>query len=209
MGPRTGWLALRESKLWLCSCANRRVSSRAALNSCSASAMLPNLPVGRVASGAVLLLLRFTTRSLSAASLTASRVAGAWASDAFTIPRNAWTYIDDAFAQVSIWNVQNPTQAPKTIQFIVTPGFNSPPWMLNELTSCDGLFQTPAQTPPSTCGKVTFLGYQETADGSVFPLPWNSTYKSAWQTFLTALSARYLSNPAFVSMDWRTSADWG
>ena len=111
-----------------------------------------------------------------------------------------WTYIDDAFAQVAMWNVQNPTQAAKTIQFIVTPGFNSPQWVLNELTSCDGLFQTPAQTPPSTCGKATFLGYQETADGSVLPLPWNPTYKSAWRTFLTALSARYLSNPAFVSI---------
>ena len=36
--------------------------------------------------------------------------------------------------------------------------------------------------------------------GSVLPLPWNSTYKSAWRTFPTALSARYLSNPASVSI---------
>ena len=34
----------------------------------------------------------------------------------------------------------------------------------------------------------------------MFPLPWNPTYKSAWRTFLTALAARYGSNPAFVSI---------
>jgi len=27
--------------------------------------------------------------------------------------------------------------------------------------------------------------------GSVLPLPWNPAYKSAWQTFLTALASRY------------------
>jgi hypothetical protein len=34
----------------------------------------------------------------------------------------------------------------------------------------------------------------------VLPLPWNTFYKSSWQTFLTALIARYGSNPAFVSI---------
>jgi uncharacterized protein (TIGR03437 family) len=111
-----------------------------------------------------------------------------------------WNYVDDAFAQALAWNSQNSSAAPKTIQLIVTPGFNSPQWMLNELTSCDGLFATPVQTPPSTCGKATFLGYQEGGDGTELPLPWNPLYKSAWQTFVTALAARYGSNPAFVSI---------
>jgi uncharacterized protein (TIGR03437 family) len=31
-------------------------------------------------------------------------------------------------------------------------------------------------------------------------LPWDATYKSSWRTFLTALAARYGSNPAFVSI---------
>ena len=44
-----------------------------------------------------------------------------------------WTYIDDAFAQISDLECSNPTQAAKTVQFIVTPGFNSPQWVLNEL----------------------------------------------------------------------------
>ena len=47
---------------------------------------------------------------------------------------------------------------------------------------------------------MTFTGYAEPAEGDVLPLPWNPTYKSAWQTFLTALAARYGSNRAFVSI---------
>ena len=111
-----------------------------------------------------------------------------------------WNYADDAFAQAAAWNAANPSGVPKTIQLIVTPGFQSPQWVLNQLTSCDGLFQTPAVTPPNTCGKVTFTGYQESGDSTELPLPWNPVYKSAWQTFLTALAARYGSNPALVSI---------
>jgi len=111
-----------------------------------------------------------------------------------------WNYVDDAFAQAAAWDAQNPTQAPKTIQLILTPGFQSPQWILNQIPSCDGLFQTPVVTPPSTCGTATFTGYQEGGDSDVLPLPWNPVYKSAWQTFLTALAARYGSNPAFVSI---------
>src|SRR5580698_4435323 len=112
----------------------------------------------------------------------------------------AWNIVDDAFAQAAAWNGQNPTQAPKTIQLIVTPGFQSPQWLLAQIPSCDGLFQTPAVTPPSTCGTATFTGYQEAGDGPVLPLPWNPVYKSAWQIFMTALAARYGSNPVFVSI---------
>jgi uncharacterized protein (TIGR03437 family) len=112
----------------------------------------------------------------------------------------AWNIVDDAFNQAAAWDAQNPAQAPKTIQIIATPGFNSPAWMLAQIPSCDGLFQSPVQTPPSTCGTVTVKGYNEADDGNVLPLPWNPTYKSAWQTFLTAFAARYASNPAFVSI---------
>ena len=111
-----------------------------------------------------------------------------------------WNSVDDAFAQAAAWNTANPTGAPKTVQLIVTPGFQSPQWVLNQLTLCDGIFQFPAQPTSSACGKVTFQGYTEGGDSTELPLPWNSTYKSAWQTFLTALAARYNSNPAFVSI---------
>src|SRR5580658_5965790 len=112
----------------------------------------------------------------------------------------AWNIVDDAFNQAAAWDAQNPGQAPKTIQLIVTPGFQSPPWMLAQIPSCNGLFQSPVQTPPSTCGTVTFKGYNEATDGNVLPLPRNPFYKSSWQTILTALAARYGSNPAFVSI---------
>ena len=107
---------------------------------------------------------------------------------------------DEAFAQEAAWEAQNPGQIPKTIQLILTPGFQSPPWMLSQIPSCDGLFQSPVQTPSSTCGTVIFTGYSEATDGNVFPLPWNPFYKSVWRTFLTALAARYGANPAFVSI---------
>ncbi len=111
-----------------------------------------------------------------------------------------WSLVDEAFAQAAAWDAQNPAQTPKTIQIIATPGFQSPPWMLAQIPSCDGLFQSPVQTPPSTCGTVIFKGYTEGTDGKVFPLPWNPFYKTAWRTFLTAFAARYASNPAFVSI---------
>jgi Resolvase, N terminal domain len=102
-----------------------------------------------------------------------------------------WSYVDDAFDRVSVWNVQNPTKAPKTIQLIVTPGFQTPQWVLDQIPTCDGLFQSPRQTPPSTCGKATFVGFGEGGDGTELPMPWNPLYKSSWKTFLTALAARY------------------
>ncbi len=111
-----------------------------------------------------------------------------------------WSPLDEAFNQVSMWNTKNPTQTPKTIQLIVNAGLDLPPWLLNQLSSCDGLFQSPPQNPPSSCGKVTFKGYTEPADGTELPLPWNPTYKSAFKTFLTALAARYGTNPTFVSI---------
>jgi len=111
-----------------------------------------------------------------------------------------WSYVEDAFNQASAWNVQNPAQTPKTIQLIVTAGFQSPQWMLAQIPSCDGLFQLPVQIPPTTCGKATFVGYSEAGDGSELPMPWNPFYKSSWKTFLMALAAQYLSNPTFVSI---------
>ena len=58
-----------------------------------------------------------------------------------------WHYLDDAFKEVSTWNEQNPTRAPKTIQVVPLPGFQTPQWVLDQIPSCDGLFLTPLQTP--------------------------------------------------------------
>jgi len=114
-----------------------------------------------------------------------------------------WNYVDDAFSEAALWNQQHPLTAPKTIQLIVMPGFQSPPWLLSEkmIPSCNGLFHTPkSEGPPSDCGTVTFTGFAEQTDGDTYPLPWNSVYKSAWRTFLEALSVRYRSNPLLVSI---------
>jgi uncharacterized protein (TIGR03437 family) len=103
-----------------------------------------------------------------------------------------WSYLDDAFAVA--------VSAQKTVQLIITPGFDSPSWLLAEIPSCDPLFTT--GSAPSNCGTVTFVGYPEAqrSDGNVLPLPWNSAYQAAWGAFLTSLNARYSSNTAFVSI---------
>src|SRR5580704_2890207 len=89
----------------------------------------------------------------------------------------AWNIVDDAFNQAAAWDMQDPGQAPKTIQIIATPGFNSPAWVLAAIPSCDPLFDTPMQTPPSNCGTAIFKGYTENNDGNVLPLRWNPYYK--------------------------------
>jgi hypothetical protein len=66
--------------------------------------------------------------------------------------------------------------------------------------SCDGLFQSPVQTPPATCGKMTVSGFVEGHGAREPPMPWNAAYKDAWRTYLTALAARYQANPALVSI---------
>jgi len=119
-----------------------------------------------------------------------------------------WRWIDDAFNEVSLWNSQNPDKAPKTIQLVPTPGFNSPDWLLGQIHSCNFLFSPAYPAPPvgGSCGKATFSGFKE---GGVvagkpvardLPMPWDPTYKRAWETFLTALNNRYGSNPSLVSM---------
>jgi len=45
-----------------------------------------------------------------------------------------WNLVDDAFNQAALWNSQNPAKAPKTIQLIVQPGFQSPQWILNQIS---------------------------------------------------------------------------
>lgn len=111
-----------------------------------------------------------------------------------------WDYVDDAFSAVQSWNDNNPSATPKTIQLIVTPGFNSPQWMLNELKSCDGLFYSPQVLPEASCGKVTFSYFKEGGDSMELPLPWNTTYQAAWMAFLEALAARYNGQSALVSV---------
>src|ERR1700687_1166514 len=68
-----------------------------------------------------------------------------------------WSIVDGAFDRASAGSGQNPAGTPKTVQLIVTPGFQTPQWVLSQIPTCDTLFQSPRQTPPSTCGKATFV----------------------------------------------------
>ena len=115
-----------------------------------------------------------------------------------------WGYLEDAFAEAN--NVG------KTVQLIITPGVDTPLWVLAQITSCDSMFNSPTSAtvggPNSNCGKVTFNGFQQQkqrADGPVFPLPWNPVYIDRWYKFLWELNDRYYThyldnNPAFVSI---------
>jgi hypothetical protein len=113
-----------------------------------------------------------------------------------------WDYVDDAFAEALAWNNLHPKEIPKTIQLIVTAGFNSPAWLVDPATglipSCDRLFEGVPDAPG--CGTVTFIGYFERIDGTALPLPWNTVYQDAWKTFLSALNDKYGANDLFVSI---------
>lgn len=110
-----------------------------------------------------------------------------------------WSWLDDAFT------VANRSGA--SVQLILTPGVDSPPWLFTLLEpSCDALFEPSTGPPQHDCGEVTFSSFPEeqNADGKVFPLPWNTTYQKYWAGFLTQLRDRYVlgpaPNPAFVSI---------
>ena len=126
-----------------------------------------------------------------------------------------WTVVQDLFDAVYAYNSTNKTH--KAVQLVVTPGINSPKWLLGDigmndglLYSCNYLFDgTYRRAPVGTeCGKVTFSGFDEggydsktgVARQQDLPMPWDSTYKDAWHTFLTALAAEYRSRPELVSI---------
>jgi hypothetical protein len=117
-----------------------------------------------------------------------------------------WSIVNELFNQVLKWNTANPA-SPKTVQLVPTPGFNSPQWLLDQIYSCNYLFDSVYLIPKGkTCGKATLSGFVEggvdhgTPIPMDLPMPWDLTYKSAWQTFLSALAKRYGSRPELVSI---------
>jgi hypothetical protein len=72
--------------------------------------------------------------------------------------------------------------------------------MLDELFSCNPLFESFRPVDLIGCGKVTFTNFSEKGDGNVLPLPWNSTYQAAWKTFLQALGKKYNDRTALVAI---------
>jgi hypothetical protein len=108
-----------------------------------------------------------------------------------------WTYLDDAFTAASAVG--------KSVQLILTPGVDTPLWVLAQIPSCDGLFPSGTGFALHDCGKATFNHFQQQrqrADGNVFPLPWNHVYRDRWNSFLQLVSDRYNTptNTAFVSI---------
>jgi hypothetical protein len=106
-----------------------------------------------------------------------------------------WFYLDDAFAVAKAHG--------GTVQLIITPGVDTPLWVLVQIPSCDGLLVSNGTSQPG-CGKVSIQNFQQQqrADGTVLPLPWNAVYRTQWNSFLGLLKDRYNSNsnPAFVSI---------
>lgn len=106
--------------------------------------------------------------------------------------RYDWSYLDDAF------DVAKQNNA--TVQLIITPGFDTPQWVLAQIPSCDSLLYDQPVSPD--CGTARFTGFRQhrRADTNVVPLPWDRTYQDAWVSFLEDLNARYGTNPAFVAI---------
>ncbi len=130
-----------------------------------------------------------------------------------------WNALDDVFIAVDRWNSTHRLLPPKTIQLIVSSGFNSPGWVFSDIDagvcgssggctgSCDALFMNPPPTQPAStlCGYTT-LFYQVESGTPVqipLPLPWSAVYKSDWGAFLAALNQHIQQEPsssAFVSI---------
>jgi hypothetical protein len=112
---------------------------------------------------------------------------------------NDWRYSDAAFNAVHEWNGRHPDNR-KSIQLIVTPGFESPDWLLEKLASCDS-FIANNSSMPFACGKITIEGYKEAGNtATIWPLPWDPTYKEKWATFLRQLDTRYGNREELVSI---------
>ena len=105
-----------------------------------------------------------------------------------------WTYLDDVFGVARY--------AVVPVQVLITPGFDSPAWLLKQIPSCDGLFdEKTAASVAADCGTVTFTSFPEKShtdtheDGQyVLPLPWNGVYQRAWWRFLKLFAQRYNSD---------------
>jgi hypothetical protein len=114
-----------------------------------------------------------------------------------------WNDLDDAFAVVA-------TMPGKTLQLILTPGFDAPQWLKNRLSPCDALFT--GGSADWDCSSANFIDFPEQGranqdQGSTrgdptytLPLPWAPTYKIAWQSFLTTLARHVHGQTALVAI---------
>ncbi len=161
-----------------------------------------------------------------AAALTNSAISGilavfTWANLNPAPGSNEWRLLDDVFGTVEQWNSTNLNNR-KTVQLGINPGFDSPPWVLSNLTSCDGLFMTNlvgsivytntqnlleligtnSGFTNSDCGCAGFLESESKGSPKILqlPLPWNGYYKRMWKSFIESVAAKYGTNPLLVSI---------
>ena len=85
----------------------------------------------------------------------------------------AWSILDQVFTQA--------TASHKFVVLILVPGFGTPAWALQGLTT-------------ATFARQYGLG---AGQAGPLPLPWDQAYLSRWFEFLEAVADRYENNPAF------------
>ena len=125
-----------------------------------------------------------------------------------TMGTNNWNIVDDVFNEVALWNATHTNYPPKTVQLGFIPGFDTPQWVLNQLTNCDPMFlangTVNTNLVTNTCGCATFLsgeGPDPTYTNKSLPLPWNPTYSNNFKTFIQTAARRYGSNPLLVTVE--------
>ncbi len=120
-----------------------------------------------------------------------------------------WAALEPKEGQFDFSAVEEAFQAAearhKTIQLALIPGFWTPQWLLDELTSCDGWLDSGRKTGPAPpqCGKATFglpEGLALKGRMHELPLPWNPEYKRGWHAFLSEFAKRFGQREAFVSI---------
>jgi hypothetical protein len=121
---------------------------------------------------------------------------------------NIWGVVDDVFGEVAQWNADNSNCPPKTIQLGFIPGFDTPQWVLNQLTNCDPMFlannTVNTNLVTNTCGCATFLsgeGPNVVYTNKLLPLPWNPIYSNNFKAFIQAAAQRYNTNPLLVTVE--------
>jgi hypothetical protein len=103
-----------------------------------------------------------------------------------------WELLDPAFQAIEEYNKNKKKGDPdKALQLNIAPGFSSPPWLFDHMTSCDELFTKLNISTPIACGYTDIFVQTEVPEAqrahTRLPLPWNQVYHTQWKRFLKAM----------------------